>query len=154
MNTSRRAPLKDSKSTNVKPPVPKPKSKTLAEHRPETDILLWLQAMHLCNFQNLADLRYTLYHRCSRAGFTVKRWDKDDFKLTGRSSSLHIVSNEAFSFLWRLRILAIAWALPRSRATLTKPSLLWLVEIMIGSALTARMPALPAKRTIRNSPLK
>ena len=115
--------------TNVKPPVPKPKSKTLAQkHRPETDILLWLAGNAPVNFQNLADLRYTLYHRCSRAGFTVKRWDKDDFKLTGRSSSLHIVSNKARRFLlWQLRILAgeRGWrgALPRSRATLTKPSL-------------------------------
>jgi hypothetical protein len=31
---------------------------------------------------------------------------------------------------------------------------LWLVGILIGSALTARCLPLPAKRTIRNSPLK
>ena len=116
--------------TNVKPPVPKPKSRTLAQnsHRPETDILLWLGGNAPVNFQNLADLRYCLYHRCSRADFTVKRWDKDDFKLTGRSSSLHIVSNKARRFLlWQLRILAgeRGWrgALPRSGAALTRPSL-------------------------------
>ena len=51
------------------------------------------------NFQELVDLRYTLYHRCSRAGFTVKRWDKDDFKLTGRSSSFCEQQGSAFPFV-------------------------------------------------------
>ena len=113
--------------TNVKPPpAAQPKRKTLQKHRPETDILLWLAGNAPVNFQELVDLRYTLYHRCSRAGFTVKKWDKDNFKLTGRSSSLHIVSNKARRFLlWQLRILAgeRGWrgALPRNGTALTKP---------------------------------
>ena len=108
-------------STNVKPPAAQPKQTLAQKPRPEgTDILLWLGRNAPVNFQELVDLRYTLYHRCSRAGFTVKRWDKDDFKLTGRSSSLHIVSNKARRFLlWQLRILAgergRRGALPRSR---------------------------------------
>ena len=77
------------------------------KYRPETDIVLWLAGNAPVNFQELADLRYCLYHRCSRAAFTVKRRDKDDFTLTGRHSSLHIVNNKARRFLlWKLRILA------------------------------------------------
>jgi hypothetical protein len=88
-------------------------------YRPETDIVLWLTNNAPATFQELVDLRYSLYHRCSRASFSIKRWDKDDFKLTGRHSSLHIVSNQARRFvLWKLRVLARerGWrgALPRS----------------------------------------
>ena len=128
MNATLADYFEDFESVNVEPSAPKPKRKTPQKHRPETDILLWLAGNAPVNFQNLADLRYCLYHRCSRTDFTVKRWDKDDFNLTGRSSSLHIVSNKARRFLlWQLRILAgeRGWrgALPRSRAALTKPSL-------------------------------
>jgi hypothetical protein len=90
-----------------------------ARYRPQTDIVLWLAGNAPANFQELANLRYCLYHRCSRSGFAVKRWDEDDFKLSGRSSSLHIVSNRARRYLlWKLRVLARerGWrgALPRS----------------------------------------
>jgi hypothetical protein len=90
-----------------------------ARHRPDTDIVFWLTNNAPATFQELVDLRYCLYHRCTRSGFVVKRWDKDDFKLTGRHSSLHIVSNRARRFLLgRLRILAKerGWrgAVPRS----------------------------------------
>jgi hypothetical protein len=95
---------------NVKPPAPKPKCKNLAQKpRPErTDIHLWLSKNAPGNVQELKDVRYTLYHRCSRAEFHVSdKQDDDNFRLTGRSSSLHIVSNKARRYLlWKLRILA------------------------------------------------
>jgi hypothetical protein len=98
------------------------------KYPPETDIVLWLTGNALVNVQELADLRYCLYHRCSRSGFTVKRQDTDDFTLKGRHSSLHIVNNEARRYLlWKLRVLARkrGWrgALPRSGAAPTRPSL-------------------------------
>ena len=96
--------------TNVKPPAPKPNSEILAQKpRSEgTDIHLWLSKNAPRTVQELQDLRYTLYHRCSRAEFKVsQKQDKDTFVLSGRQSSLHIVSNKARRYLlWRLRILA------------------------------------------------
>jgi hypothetical protein len=98
------------------------------KHRSETDIVLWLAGNPPENFQDLVDLRYCLYHRCSRAGFTVNRQDKDDVTLTGRHGSLHIVNNKARRYLlWKLRVLAreLGWrrALPRSGAASTRPPL-------------------------------
>jgi hypothetical protein len=98
----------------------------IGTYRPETDIVLWLAGNVPVNFQELADLRYCLYHRCSRAGFMVKRRDKDDFTLTGRHSSLQIVNNKARRYLlWKLRLLAQerGWrgALPRNGSPLTRP---------------------------------
>ena len=84
----------------------KPPSRTI-KHPPETDIAFWLRGNAPLTFLELGDLRYCLYHRCSRADYTVTKTDKDDFDLRGRNSSLHIVSNKARRFLlWKLRILA------------------------------------------------
>lgn len=71
--------------------------------------------------RRLIDIRYSLYHRCSRAGFVVTRSENDDFHLTGRHNTLHIVSNSARRFLLgKLRELAKekGWqgALPRSKS--------------------------------------
>jgi hypothetical protein len=90
------------------------------KYQPDTDIVHWLSCNAPTNFQELVDLRYCLYHRCSRSGFTVKRWDIDDFNLTGRHGSLHIINNNARRFLlWQLRLLARerGWqgALPSTR---------------------------------------
>jgi hypothetical protein len=74
---------------------------------PDKDIKLWLRSNAPRNWQELMDLRYCLYHRCSRADFRVKRSIDDEFTLTGRASSVIIVSNNARRFLlWQLRILA------------------------------------------------
>ena len=143
--------------TNVKPPVPKPKSRTLAQkHRPETDILLWLGGNAPVNFQNLADLRYCLYHRCSRADFTVGQG-----RLQAHRAKQLITHCEqqgsAFPFVaasnigWRA---GMAWGFASKWRCAYQAVALWLVGILIGSALTARCLPLPAKRTIRNSPLK
>jgi hypothetical protein len=87
---------------------------------PETDIVLWLTRNAPTSFDELIDIRYSLYHRCSRAGYIVKRWNDEELKLTGRSGTLHIVSNMARRFLLsKLRELAKdkGWrgALPRMR---------------------------------------
>jgi hypothetical protein len=94
-------------------------------YSPDTNIELWLYNNAPQSFQELIDIRYCLYHRCSRAGFTVARRDRDDFRITGRCGTLHIVSNKARRYLlWQLRILARenGWrgALPGTR---TEPSL-------------------------------
>jgi hypothetical protein len=94
--------------TQGEPQAPRPK--TLSKHktlRPETDIRLWLMTNAPLTFQELVDIRYCLYHGCSRAGYTVKRLDDDKLMLTGRHGSLQIISNKARRFLlWQLRILA------------------------------------------------
>jgi hypothetical protein len=89
-------------------------------YRPDTDIVLWLTHNAPSSFDELIDIRYSLYHRCSRAGYLVKRLDEEEFKLTGRHSALHIVSNMARRFLLsKLRELAKekGWmgALPKTR---------------------------------------
>jgi len=38
---------------------------------PDKDIELWLKHNAPLTFQQLADIRYCLYHRCSRADFTI-----------------------------------------------------------------------------------
>ena len=95
---------------SVRPPAPKPKCKTLAQKpRPErTDIHLWLSKNSPRNVLELLDIRYTLYHRCSRSEFKVsEKQDDDNFVLSGRNTSVQIVSNKARRYLLRrLRILA------------------------------------------------
>ena len=95
---------------NDKPSAPHPESKSLVQmpRSDGTDIHLWVAKNAPRIWQELQDLRYTLYHRCSRAKFKVSdKQDKDTFVLSGRESSLQIVSNKARRYvLWRLRILA------------------------------------------------
>ena len=95
---------------NVKQSAPTPKSKTAAQkpRSARTDIHLWMSKNAPRNVEELKAVRYTLYHRCSRAEFKVsQKQDKDVFSLSGRQSSLLIVSNKARRYLlWRLRILA------------------------------------------------
>ena len=92
--------IPQAKPTKKKPPAQKVRS-------PETDIHLWLSKNAPRNVEELRAVRYTLYHRCSRADFKVSQRDDETFVLAGRQSSLFIVSNKARRFLlWKLRILA------------------------------------------------
>jgi hypothetical protein len=106
----------------------KRQAKTETTYPPDKDIELWLTGNVPLRFQELVDIRYCLYHRCSRAGFTVvDKLDKDDFKLKGRSSSVRLINNEARHYLlWKLRLLARRrkWrgAIPRSKAYLARVS--------------------------------
>src|SRR5215208_3224161 len=60
--------------------------------------------MRHLHFRRLADIRYSLYHHCSRAGFTVTGVTEDEFELVGRQSTLRIISDSARRYLlWRLR---------------------------------------------------
>jgi|SRR4051794_20288371 hypothetical protein len=91
----------------------------------DKDIALWLKSNAPLSFQQLADLRYCLYHRCGRADFTVNKRDEDEFTLTGRQSSVRIINNQARHYLlWRLRLLGRRkkWigALPRTKASLRR----------------------------------
>src|SRR4051794_2733228 len=101
------------------PAAPKHKSRAKRKtYPPDTDIVLWLSRNAPSTFEELIDVRYSLYHRCSRATFVINGRDKDDFHLTARHSTLHIVSNDARRFLLgKLRELAKekGWqgALPR-----------------------------------------
>ena len=110
MNTILADYFEEFEPADVKPPTPRTKRKTVVQTaRPErTDIHRWLSKNAPCNVQELQNLRYTLYHRCSRVEFKVsQKQDKDVFLLSGRQSSLLIVSNKARRYLlWRLRILA------------------------------------------------
>jgi hypothetical protein len=89
-------------------PTKQPKQpKTLRGFQPDQDIHLWRRSNTPRDWQELKDLRYCLYHRCSRAGFKIKRSKDDDFTLMGRASLVIIVSNNARRYLlWQLRLLA------------------------------------------------
>lgn len=92
-----------------KPSIPEPNTRKAAPHpRPEnTDLQLWLTKNAPRNVEELNSVRYALYHRCSRAEFTVSEKHDDDFLLSGRQTSVQIVSNKARRYLlWKLRILA------------------------------------------------
>lgn len=87
---------------------------------PDEDIELWLKQNAPKTFQQLADIRYSLYHHCSRADFTVTNVMDDEFNLTGRHGTLRIVSDNARRYLlWRLRVLGEenGWvgAIPKTR---------------------------------------
>lgn len=84
----------------------------------DKDIILWLSMNAPINFDELIDIRYSLYHRCSRAEYRVKRLNDEELSIAGRQGSLHIVSNQARRLLLtKLRELARekGWqgALPR-----------------------------------------
>ncbi len=88
---------------------------------PDQDIILWLGKNIPTSFDELIDIRYSLYHRCSCAEYRVKRMDNEELTIAGRQGSLHIVSNQARRLLLtKLRQLAKenGWrgALPRLRA--------------------------------------
>lgn len=87
---------------------------------PATDVCLWLSSNAPLSFEELIDIRYCLYHRCSRAGYKVNDRREDEFKLQGRRTTLHIVSDKARRLLLtKLRELAKekSWqgALPRCK---------------------------------------
>jgi hypothetical protein len=87
---------------------------------PDKDIDLWLKHNAPLSFEQLADIRYALYHHCSRAEFTVSMLADDQFKLTGRHSTLKLINDDARHYLlWRLRLLGRKnkWisALPRTK---------------------------------------
>jgi hypothetical protein len=98
----------DEPATPTKQPTQPPKRpKTLRGFQPDQDIHLWLRSNAPRNWQELKDLRYCLYHRCSRADFRVKKKEDAYLTLTGRASSVIIVSNNARRYLlWQLRMLA------------------------------------------------
>lgn len=87
---------------------------------PDEDIELWLKHNAPSTFQQLADIRYCLYHHCSRADFSVKNVLGDQFDLTGRHSRLRVINDKARRhILWRLRLLGKrkSWigAIPRTK---------------------------------------
>jgi len=95
----------------------KPKS---PKFPPDKDINLWLKQNGPHSYQQLADIRYVLYHRCSRSHFLVSKKTDEGFTLAGRKGSLTIVNNEARHYLlWKLRLLGRKkrWigALPRTK---------------------------------------
>lgn len=97
----------------IKPPKP-------PKFPPDEDIELWLKHNEPQTFQQLADIRYVLYHRCSRSEFSVGRAVGDQFDLIGRRSTLRVVNDEARHYLlWKLRLLGRKknWisALPRTK---------------------------------------
>jgi hypothetical protein len=87
---------------------------------PDEDIDLWLKHNAPLTFQQLADIRYALYHRCSRAHFAVVKAVDDQFELTGSYNTLRVINDGARHYLlWKLRLLGRKrkWirALPRTR---------------------------------------
>lgn len=88
-----------SRSNNTLPEKKRPR---------KTDLHSWLSNNAPRDVVELKAVRYTLYHRCNRADFKVsEKQDKDNFVLSGRQTSVHIVSNKARRYLlWKLRVLA------------------------------------------------
>ena len=73
---------------------PPPKDNTLNRLQ-QTNLHLWLTNNVPRDVEELKAVRYALYHRCNRADFKVTdKQDVDDFTLSGRQSSVHVVSNE------------------------------------------------------------
>ena len=103
------------------PAGPKIKWSKPTEFPPDKDIELWLKHNAPLTFQQLADIRYTLYHQWSRADYTIaKTFDDDEFDLVGRHSKLRVISDKARHYLlWKLRRLGRKknWinALPRTK---------------------------------------
>lgn len=100
------------------------------KYPPDGDIQLWLNHNAPLTFDQLADIRYTLYHRCSRANFTIWKKSDDHFTITGRHSTLRIISNKARQcLLWQLRILGrqVGWigALPRTKKPRKAKDMYW-----------------------------
>jgi hypothetical protein len=52
-------------------PARKPIKRDDPPFPPDEDIELWLKHNAPLTFEQLADIRYSLYHHCSRADFTV-----------------------------------------------------------------------------------
>lgn len=78
----------------------------LSEFPPDKNIDLWLKHNAPVSFEQLADIRYALYHRCSRAEFKIAVSGGDQFSLTGRYSTLEVVNDDARHYLlWKLRLL-------------------------------------------------
>jgi hypothetical protein len=94
--------------------------RTKVSFPPDHDIELWLKHNAPLTFQQLANIRYCLYHHCSRADFTITNVLDDEFDLTGRHSKLRVTSDKARHYLlWKLRLLGKEnnWigALPKTR---------------------------------------
>jgi hypothetical protein len=110
MNATLADYFEDFEPADVKPPVQQPNNNIPAKktRSQKIDIPLWLSNNAPRNVEELKAVRYTLYHRCSRAELKVsQKQDDNDFLLSGRKTSVHIVSNKARRFLlWKLRILA------------------------------------------------
>ncbi|MCP1774733.1 hypothetical protein J2R91_001245 [Bradyrhizobium japonicum] len=87
---------------------------------PDEDINLWLKHNAPRSFEQLADIRYVLYHRCTRNSFAVGQVSGDQFSLIGPYSTLFVISETARRYLlWKLRLLGRKqqWisALPRTK---------------------------------------
>lgn len=88
---------------------------------PAADVCLWLLSNAPLSFEELIDIRYCLYHRCSRAGYKVGSRREDEFEIEGRHGRLQVVSDSARRLLLsKLRELAKekGWqgALPRYKS--------------------------------------
>src|ERR1700712_4607078 len=58
------------------------KKSTEPKFPPDEDIELWLKHDAPTSFQQLADLRYVLYHNCTRNEFLVAHVSDETFSLT------------------------------------------------------------------------
>lgn len=59
----------------------------------ELSVDLWLLYNMPVRKQQLTDLRYALYYRCSRAEFKVSRMQSEQFQITGPHSTLLVPNN-------------------------------------------------------------
>ena len=99
---------------------PKSKRPKPPKYPVDEDIQLWLKHNAPQSYQQLVDIRYVLYHRCSRDVFVITERNDEEFTITGRHSSLRIINDKARHYLlWRLRLLGQEnnWigALPRTK---------------------------------------
>lgn len=82
--------------------------KTGKPRPPNADLHFWLSNNGPRDVDELKAVRYALYYRCNRADYKVsEKKYKDGFLLSGRQTSVRIVSNKARRYLlWQLRVLA------------------------------------------------
>jgi hypothetical protein len=95
-------------------PSPEPRCKVKRakgpKYPPDKDLELWLTHNAPVTFQELVDIRYSLYHRCSRSDFKIlQKRSNDYFTLSGRHSEVTIINDKARHYLlWKLRLLGRA----------------------------------------------
>jgi len=85
------------------PIAPKPANAKLEKQpaKATTDIHLWLKSNRPRDRTHVTALRQSLYQRRSHGGYIVEVVSDDRFKVTGRTSTLLIVSDRARHYLLR-----------------------------------------------------
>jgi hypothetical protein len=66
---------------------------------PELDCDIWLRCNAVNSSEKLADLRYALYHGCSRGAFRISKTDGRHFEIAGEHSTLKVPNDGSRRYL-------------------------------------------------------